>query len=71
MTPMTFDELTANCTPAERTELAFQLAAIRYRNTIRALLKCPGEIVNPHVLPNAETPKPDFAAMNSTLRTGA
>lgn len=49
---MTFDELCKGCTPQERTELAWHLAAIRYRNTIRALLSCPGEVVNPHVHPD-------------------
>jgi len=56
MTPMTFSELTANCTQAERVALAFYLGAIRYRNTIQALLP-QGEIVNPHVFPHVPEPK--------------
>lgn len=35
---MTFGELCERCTPAEREALAWRLAEIRYRNTLRALL---------------------------------
>jgi hypothetical protein len=56
MTPMTFSELTANCTEAERVALVFYLGAIRYRSTIQALLP-QGEIVNPHVSPHVPEPK--------------
>lgn len=67
--PMTFEELTQNCTPEEREALVFHLASIRYRNTIRALLKCPGDIVNPHVQSNAEIPGLDFSEIRNLLGT--
>lgn len=38
MAMTTFDELCERCTPEEREALAWRLAEIRYRNTLRALL---------------------------------
>lgn len=35
---VTFDKLCHRCTPQEREALAWRLAEIRYRNTLRALL---------------------------------